>query len=262
MSGAGPVGTGTGTWLRRYHDAESGAVRLLCFPHAGGSASFFFPLARQLSPHAETFAVQYPGRQDRRTERPAASIAELADGVVAALADQDDGRAGPLVLFGHSLGAVVAFEVARRLERGPLAGPAALIVSGRRAPSRQTAETLHLHDDSGVLTQLHRLGGTEVEVLADEDLLRTILPAVRADYRALAAYAEAVAEEAAGPVACPIVAMAGVDDPVAPVDDALAWSQFTTGGFESEVFPGGHFYLSAHKERVAESIRRVLKTYA
>jgi surfactin synthase thioesterase subunit len=137
-----------------------------------------------------------------------------------------------------------------------------LIASGRRAPSRQLPETVHLRDDAGVLAQLERLGGTEVGLLGDEELVGMILPAVRADYRALAAYTEACAQAAPSPVACPIVAMVGDSDPVTPVGDALEWAQFTTGGFESEVFPGGHFYLSKDKERVVESIRRVLKTYA
>jgi pyochelin biosynthesis protein PchC len=221
MSGGGSGETGA--WLRRYHESESGAPRLLCLPHAGGSASYFFTLSRQLSPHTETLAAQYPGRQDRRTEQPA-----------------------------------------RRLERGPLPDPVVLIVSGRRAPSRQVPETVHLLDDAGVLAQLERLGGTEGGVLGDQDLVRMILPAVRADYRALADYAGSEERTGSGPdtVACPIVAMVGDADPVTPVDDALAWSHYTTGGFESEVFPGGHFYLAQRAQRVTDSIRRVLKTYA
>lgn len=260
---------GTAAWLRRFHGEGPGDRRIVFFPHAGGSASYFFPLSRHLPSEAETFAVQYPGRQDRRAEPPAGTVAELAGGVLAAL-DALDGPAVPTVFFGHSLGAVVAFEVARRLESrlygggdgAGRAGPAALIVSGRRAPSRQTAESVHLLADAGLLTELARLGGTEERVLGDEDLVRMILPAVRADYRALAAYSESWSESAWQPVTCPIVVLVGDGDPVVPVADALVWEEFTTGGFESEVFPGGHFYLSRHQERVAESIRRVLKTYA
>lgn len=260
MLGAGS--SDAGAWLRCFHEGEPGAPRLVCLPHAGGSASFFFPLSRRLAPSIETIAAQYPGRQDRRAEPALTSIADLADGIVHSLGEEL-GAGGPLVLFGHSLGAVVAFEVARRLEASTSPGPAALVVSGRRAPSRQVCEDVHLRDDDGVLARLAWLGGTDSGVLADEDLVRLILPAVRADYRALAAYAAApVGPETAGTVACPIVALVGDADPVTPVDDALAWSQFTTGGFESEVFPGGHFYLSDHQDRVTDSIRRVVKTHA
>lgn len=247
-------------WLRRYREARPGAVRLLCFPHAGGAANFYLPFSRKLSPTVETLAVQYPGRHDRLAEPPARSIAELADGVVGALADREEGRSGPLVLFGHSLGAVVAFEVARRLERGPLGGPAALIVSACRAPSRLRPGSVHLRDDAGVLAELRRLGGTAGDLLGDEELVRMLLPTVRADYAALAAYTEP--RPAVQPLACPIVVMAGDDDPVVPVDDALAWAQFTTGGFASELFPGGHFYLTSCADRVTESILRTAKTHA
>ncbi|MFF4037008.1 thioesterase II family protein [Streptomyces sp. NPDC001816] len=247
-------------WLRRYREARPGAVSLLCFPHAGGAANFYLPFFRQLSPMVETIAVQYPGRHDRFAEPPARSISELADGVVAALGDREEGRSGPLVLFGHSLGAVVAFEVARRLERGPLAGPTALIVSACRAPSRLRPRSIHLRDDAGVLAELQRLGGTAGDLLGNEELMRMFLPTVRADYAALAAYTEL--EPVTQPLACPIMAMAGDCDPVVPVDDALAWAQFTTGGFTSEIFPGGHFYLTSCVDQATESILRMVKTHA
>jgi pyochelin biosynthetic protein PchC len=253
-------GTSASIWLRLYHDAEAGAARLLCFPHVGGAASFYFQLSRRLGSKTETLAVQYPGRHDRRSDPPARSVSEMADGVVAALSERGDHDA-PLVLFGHSLGAAVAFEVARRLERQPRPGwPAALIASSRCAPSRQHSEPVHLRDDAGVLAELRRLGGSDGGLLDDEDLVQLMLPVVRADFAALTAY------EQAGPVtqplSCPIVAMVGDADPIVPVEDALAWEQFTTGGFEHEVFPGGHFYLTQDADRVTESIRRVLRTYA
>ncbi|MEU5534183.1 alpha/beta fold hydrolase [Streptomyces sp. NPDC020362] len=250
----------TDVWLRRYRDARAGAARLLCFPHAGGAASFYLPLSQRLSPAVETLAVQYPGRQDRLAEPSARSIADLADGVAAALADREEDGLGPLVLFGHSLGAVVAYEVARRLEPGPLAGPAALIVSGCRAPSRLRPDPVHLWDDAAVLAELHRLDGTEGGLLGNAELVRMILPAVRADYAALTAYAESA--PATRPLACPVMAMVGDNDPLVPVDDALAWAQFTAGGFGSELFPGGHFYLSSCADRVTDSIRRMVKVCA
>ncbi|MER5387223.1 alpha/beta fold hydrolase, partial [Streptomyces sp. NPDC002688] len=127
---------GRSTWFRGYAAAPQGVPRLLCLPHAGGSASFYHPLARRLGADVETLAVQYPGRQDRRTEEPVTDIGRLAGHVVAALDAEDD---RPLALFGHSMGAVVAFETARQLSAAGRP-PAVLIVSGRRAPSRQVPE--------------------------------------------------------------------------------------------------------------------------
>lgn len=107
-----------GQWFRRFGDPEPDALRLICFPHAGGAASAYRPLSRQLKPHIEVRAVQYPGRQDRRHEPPAAGIRELA-AVVAGKLEDDDGAA-PFAFFGHSMGALVAYETARLLEqRGP-----------------------------------------------------------------------------------------------------------------------------------------------
>ncbi|GAA3291311.1 hypothetical protein GCM10020295_07820 [Streptomyces cinereospinus] len=104
---------GTGEWIRRFHPAPQAAAQLVCLAHAGGAASYFFPVSKALSPAVDVLAVQYPGRQERRRETPFENAELLADAVAEQLADVT-GR--PLALFGHSLGATVAFEVARRLE--------------------------------------------------------------------------------------------------------------------------------------------------
>lgn len=118
-------------WIRRFHPAGPASARLVCLPHAGGAASYYFSLSRALSPGVEVLAIQYPGRQERQLERRRETVAELADEiteVIRPLADQ------PLYLFGHSLGATVAFEVARRLEAADVK-LAHMFVSARRAPA-------------------------------------------------------------------------------------------------------------------------------
>src|SRR5215203_6385281 len=101
-------------WARCFHPAPDAPAQLVCFPHAGGSASFYFPVSAQLSPTAEVFALQYPGRQDRRKESSPDDLATLADQVYEALRPRLKDR--PTTFFGHSMGATLAFEVARRLE--------------------------------------------------------------------------------------------------------------------------------------------------
>ena len=103
----------TDTWIRGFHPGADGAPRLVCFPHAGGSATFYFPLSRALAPSMEVLAVQYPGRQDRRAEPCIDSIDGLADEIVDALRPLTD---RPMALFGHSMGAVLAYETARSWE--------------------------------------------------------------------------------------------------------------------------------------------------
>ena len=233
-------------WIRRYHPSPQPAARLVCFPHAGGSASYYHAMSQALAPDVEVLAVQYPGRQDRYGEPALASIAELTERLVPLL--RPWAAEGPLAFFGHSMGAVLAFEVARRLP------PEVLFVSGRRAPSRVREETVHLRDDDGLVAEILALSGTDSRVLADEELLRLVLPAVRADYTAVETY-----RMAPGPLLdCPIEVLVGVDDPKVAEDDARAWSGHTTAATGWHPFPGGHFYLADQWDAVVDLIARTL----
>lgn len=242
-----------GTWLRRFHPSPDSPLRIACFPHAGGSASFFFPLSKALTPAAEVLAVQYPGRQDRRAEPPIDDIAVLAENVCRALAPWND---RPLALFGHSMGAVIAFEVARRLEAQGT-GPISLLASGRRAPSRHRAENVHQRDDKGIVAELRALSGTDQLLLDDEDVLQMILPAVRSDYRAIETY-----RSTPGAILrCPITLLTGDSDPRVSLDEAQAWSDHTAADFTLKSFPGGHFYLDGWPPQLVAEISTLLSGY-
>ncbi len=243
----------TDVWIRRYHSAAAQSVRMVCFPHAGGSASYFLPVSAALSPAVEVLAVQYPGRQDRRTEPCAGSIGELADNITQALRPLA-GR--PLAFFGHSMGAVVAFEVARRLDQRTDQQVVVLFASGRRAPSRHRPEALHRGGDEAILAELRRLNGTDVRLTGDEELQRMILPALRADYHAIETYRCAPDARVSGP----IVALVGDEDPRTTLDEADSWRRHTTGLFALHAFPGGHFYLDAQRGQVVGIISSFLAT--
>lgn len=242
-------------WIRRFHQVPDAKVRLLCLPHAGGSASFYFPVSTALSPQIEVLAVQYPGRQDRRSEPSIGTVAELADRIHRVLGLVADDR--PLAIFGHSMGAVLGFEVARRLEADGRA-PAALFASGRRGPATHRDESVHLRDDDGLVAELKSLSGTNTALLGDEEILRMILPAIRNDYRAIETYRR----PEGGPLSTPITAMIGDDDVKSSVEEAKAWAEETTGDFALRVFPGGHFYLAAHQKAVLADITDRLAAYA
>lgn len=239
-------------WIRRFHASEASGFRLVCFPHAGGSASFYFPMSRALHARAQVMAVQYPGRQDRHAEEPVSDIRALADRVAEALGDQPADR---LILFGHSMGAVVAFEVAMRMERGPGGAPAMLIVSGRRAPSRSRDDRVHLRDDTGLIAELKELSGPNASLLGNEEVLRMVLPTVRNDYRAI----ETHAYQPGAKISCAITAFIGDNDPRVSLDEARAWSEHTTGPFDLRIFRGGHFYLVDQQEEVVAGISDVLR---
>lgn len=236
----------TSPWIRRFHPAPDAGALLVCLPHAGGSAPFFFPVSRALSPSVDVLAVQYPGRQDRRGERCVDDLGELADLVTRELRPALD---RPVALFGHSMGATLAFEVARRLEAEGTV-PLALFASGRRAPSRHREERVHLTDDAGLVADLKRLSGTDAQVLGDDEMLQAILPAVRSDYKAAETY-----RYRPGPrLSCPVVALTGDADPHVTMAEAEAWGEHTDAGFTLRVFPGGHFYLSSHAAAVMREI--------
>lgn len=236
-------------WLRRFHQSASSSPRIVLFPHAGGSASYFFPFSRGLSPDVETLAVQYPGRQDRRAEACLADIGRLADGVADRLLPHTrNGR--PLALFGHSMGALVAFEVARRLEDGAAAPVARLFASGARAPSLDHDDGIHRRDDEGVLAELMRLNGTGSEILREPEIVQLLLAPLRADFTAIETYRVAPGAT----VRCPITIVVGDRDPRVTVAQARAWAGHTCGGSDLRVFPGGHFYLDDHRDDVVRLV--------
>ncbi|MEU5615141.1 thioesterase II family protein [Streptomyces sparsogenes] len=232
--------------IRRFHPSEAG-VRLVCFPHAGGAASYFFRLSRQLSPVADVLAVQYPGRQERRKEPCVGSVTELADMLVAELREWTD---RPLALFGHSMGALVGFEVARRLEREGIR-PVSFFASGRAAPSFSRDEGVHRRDDRALAAKVRELGGTASGLLDDPDVAAMLLPAIRNDYRAVETYRHTPGP----PLTCPLVVFTGDADPQVSAEEARAWRAFSTGGFELHTYSGGHFFLDAHAASVLEKIR-------
>jgi surfactin synthase thioesterase subunit len=226
----------TGLWLRRLSEAPPGAPRLVCFPHAGGAASWYQPFARHFEGRAELVAVQYPGRQDRRAEALDYDVRTLADQITPLLT-----RDRPLHLFGHSMGAMIAFEVALRHE------PGHLLVSGRRAPQIVRDDRVHEKDDAGLIAEVRKLAGTNARVFDDEELVRMVLPAIRADYRAAETY-----RYRPGPaLRCPLTALTGDADPKASVAEVERWSERTGGPFALRVFTGGHFFLSDNRSAVA-----------
>ncbi|MBC6447450.1 thioesterase [Actinokineospora sp. HBU206404] len=231
------------TWLRPITSPAAPAVRLVCFPHAGGTAGVFHGWGTRVPDDVEVLAVRYPGRQDRLGDPFIETMAPLADAVTAALSGWRD---VPLVLFGHSMGASVAHEVARRLAPAP----ALLVVSARRPPHLLRSRPAHFGDDDLVIADVKRLGAESATVLDHPELRDLVLPAIRADYRLTGNY-----QPGALPgVDVPIVAYLGADDPNTSTADLREWSTASTRGFDLKVFPGGHFYLVEHESAVVADL--------
>jgi pyochelin biosynthetic protein PchC len=233
-------------WIRRFHPVENPAVRVVCLPHAGGNASFYFSMSAALTPAVETLSVQYPGRHDRRKEPCIESIPQLAEAFFIALLEWTD---RPLALFGHSMGAILAFEVARRLEQRIGKPPVQLFASGRRSPSTVRDERVHTMDDERLISEVVALNGTDLRLL-DDDMLRIVLPPIRSDYRAIENYRCA----ASATVSCPITVLTGDSDPRTTGAEAEAWRLHTAGEFRVETFSGGHFFLNGHQDAIVRLI--------
>ncbi|MER6623322.1 alpha/beta fold hydrolase [Streptomyces sp. NPDC000931] len=233
-------------WFRRHPARGTARRRIVCLPHAGGAASFFHSWGQAFGDEVEVLAACYPGRQERFAEPCLDSMAPLAD----AVAEQLVPFLGlPVALFGHSMGASLAYEVALRLGDDHGDRLTGLFVSAREAPHLTTPRTVHLRTDEGLVAEAKRLGGTDSVLLDDPGLRELVLPALRADFQISGTYR---ASEPV-PVRCPVFGYAGDQDSVS-VADMREWSQVSTGGFGLREFPGGHFYLVAERDRLIRDI--------
>lgn len=220
-------------------------ARLFCFPHAGGTAAVFTPWARALADRpVEVAAARPPGRNGVHGEAPSTNLADLVDGFAGAIAARAD---RPFALFGHSLGALVAFEVARALRDrgGPM--PLHLFVSGASAPQNpaRMAPLRFIEGDTAFLEAVAaQYGGVPKIVLEQADLRAAVVPALRADL----AFTETYVYRPAPPLACPIAAYAGSEDPIVPAEWLTQWREQTTGAFSCRLFDGHHFYLNRARD--------------
>ncbi|WP_324197967.1 thioesterase II family protein [Nocardia abscessus] len=236
--------------MRCFHPSPGPRARLVCLPHAGGSASFFLPFSKLLSPEYEVLSIQYPGRQDRRLEPLIDSVDRLSDLIADELGPWLD---LPMAFFGHSMGALVAYETARRLEAEGKRVEA-LFVSGRRAPSRHRDEVVHQYDDERLLKEIRNLNGTDERVLNDPEILRPMLTVIRSDYKAVETYMHIQGIQ----LSSPIHAHIGLEDARVCIDEAKAWKEHTSGRFELHTHRGGHFYLAEDDRKLIENIVDVL----
>ncbi|MDR3636617.1 MAG: alpha/beta fold hydrolase [Isosphaeraceae bacterium] len=225
-------------WLRYFPSPRPGsAVTIVCCPHAGGSASVFRDWSMSLPHWLDVWGVQPPGRESRLAEPPYREmtrlVADLVTAVVPILPDH-------FALFGHSLGALIAFEAAREMERRGGPAPRTVIVSGCPAPpSRRRLEYNPKATDDELLQRIRDLGGSPESALGHPELRQLILTALRTDLE----LAESYEFVPGSPLNCPLVAVAGDADPVVPADGLVDWRFQTTGAFTSRRFRGGHFFF-------------------
>lgn len=243
-------------WFLGSTGVADAAVRVFCLPYAGGGAAVYRDWLGALGPGVEVLPVQLPGRGWRLREAPLGDLNALADAVsepIAALADR------PVAVFGHSMGAWLGAEVVRRLESIGVF-PVVLFASGRQAPSLGCTQPpmFGLDDERFVAEVQRRYGGIPGEILAEPDVLRLLLPALRADIAALEGYRP----RGGARLSTPIVALVGEDDPVVPVRHMEAWEAETRSSFSLTTYPGGHFYFQPDPGPLLDGLRTRLQEAA
>jgi pyochelin biosynthetic protein PchC len=239
----------SGAWFQCPQPRPHARTILLGFPHAGGSASLFRTWGSQLPATIELTAVQYPGRLDRLREPCIDDVHGLADGAIMALR----ARAWPepdrrVALLGHSMGALVAFETALRLEALGVR-PVATFLSSHPAPGLPRRNSLTEFSDQALIAELRRLGATPATLIDEPGVRDVILGGLRSDYLAVARY-----RPSPGRLTTPVVGLVGDDDPDVGPEDMRPWTEVTAGPMTLHVFPGDHFYLIPQRDAVVKTV--------
>lgn len=236
-------------------------VRLVCFPNAGSGAAAYRAFAPLVAPTAELTIVRLPGREARIAEEPHRKLSELVPRLADELADCLDVGTRGLAFFGHSMGALVAFELARHLRRAGSRVPDQIIASGRPAPHVPYPpgyEFVHNLPEQRLVERLRGYSGTPDELLADPDLLAMFLPTLRADFEVVETY-DHYPEP---PLPCGISAYGGMSDEEVPPATLASWAEHTSGPFRLRLFDGGHFYLDESRPRVARAVLDDLRSWS
>lgn len=235
--------------LRRPNPAAR--ARLVCFPFAGGAASAFNGWSANLPAQVELCAVQLPGRERRLSEPPLRDIPAVLQALEPALAPLLD---RPLVLFGYSLGARLAFELARQLQARGSPLLRGLVVAAAEAPRVRNPRGMGMKDDAAFLAELQRYGGTPAEVLQHRELMEMLLPTLRADFSLVEA-----PYTPGEPLRCPLCVWAGTEDDTVSRPALEQWREEAAGEYRRRDFPGGHFFLRSAREPVLTALHEELR---
>jgi medium-chain acyl-[acyl-carrier-protein] hydrolase len=241
------------SWLYCRIPRTNARMRLVCFPPAGGTTVHFFAWADVLPPDVELHIAQLPGRERRRHEPPVLEAETLLGKLTSAIEEIDE---LPLAFYGHSMGALLAFEAARRRHLANLMPPVHLFVAGRRAPHIPWPDVpIHRMSDAEFARELqHRWGALPRTIAENKELLDYFLPIIRTDITVLETYTY----HAGPPLPCRVTVYGGQADPSTTVDDLKAWKQHTTSDFRLRLFDGDHFFPQSLRSQLLEDIAECL----
>ena len=239
-------------WLPARRANSNASVRLFCFPYAGSNESAYRHWQQKLPENIEVLPVQLPGRGSRIKEPLYSELRPLVRAASEALAVEME---KPFALFGHSMGALIAFELARELRKQHGIQPAHLFISAKCSPQQQPEDpAIGRLSDAELIEILARYEGTPRELLNDAELMRLVLPVIRADMALCNSYVY----EPGPPLECPITVFGGLEDHVSSRACMESWQEHTKGPFTLRMLPGGHFFINTWAVPVFEVIRQEL----
>jgi medium-chain acyl-[acyl-carrier-protein] hydrolase len=246
------VSTGANRWFAPLKPGATGNMRLFCFPYAGGSSNIYREWPKYLPPNVEVWVAKLPGRDNRLKETPYTDLATLADAFAQAMVSYLD---KPFVFFGHSMGAMLSYELSRLLRSRRGVEPAHLIVSARRAPQLpDTAQPTYNLPDAEFIEEVRRLNGTPKEVLEHAELMQMVLPLLRADFSVCETYTHTP-----GPtLECPLTVLGGIQDVDISREHLEAWRELTRGPFSLRILPGEHFFIHTAQPLVLRIVAQEL----
>lgn len=238
-------------WIVRYRPNEQARLRLFCFPYAGGGASIFRPWVDILPPEVEVCSIQLPGREYRVGTPAYTRIAPLEEALAEAIVPYLD---RPFAFFGHSMGALVSFELARLLHKKYQKYPEHLFLAAYRAPQLPNPNIKIYHLPSEVFKVVLRSEGIAEMVLQNEELMQAMLPTLRADFELCDTYE--YTEEA--PLACQFSLFGGLEDVRISQKDLELWPQHSSIGCSLTMLPGSHFFLHSAQDQLLAVLSREL----
>lgn len=242
-------------WFPKRNAGERAQLKLFCFPYAGGTSQIYRSWDQYLPPTVEVIAVELPGRGSRLREPAFVSLPDLVQALTTAMIPMLN---GPFAFFGHSMGAIIAFELARSMRRLFDREPEVLCASGRRAP-QVPSDKPHTYDlpKDEFIAELKRIDGTPREVLEHAELMELVLPLLRADFQLIETYEY----DEGPPLSCPITAYGGESDEEECGELMSMWQSQTTSDFALHLLPGDHFFLRSSQPRLLGLLSRQLKEF-
>jgi medium-chain acyl-[acyl-carrier-protein] hydrolase len=238
-------------WVLRPKPNPNAKLRLFCFPYAGGGASVFYTWPKDLPGTVEVCPIQLPGREGRLMEPVFTRLAPMVQALISAMSRYLD---RPFAFFGHSMGALIGFETAKRLRAMNGPDPVQLFISASRAPHLEEQAPTHDLPEEDLIVRLRSLNGTAQVVLDNPEWLRLYLPIVRADL----AVDETYWSPDRVPVKCPILAFGGSSDKEVTLEELEAWRLATSGRFLLKILPGDHFFLRSAQPLLLRMIAQSL----